>query len=69
MIRILILRMILVAVPFALYALWRWVQRLRGQHDQRIWEQAPTLWLLTAGLALAALSLIIPALFIPASPR
>ncbi len=63
MIRLLIIRALVIAIPFVLYALWRWVQRLRGHYTGRIWDQAPTLWLFTMGVVLAALSLLIPVVF------
>jgi uncharacterized membrane protein YidH (DUF202 family) len=67
MIRLLILRLLVVGLPFAVYALWRLVQRMRGRHQGRLFDQAPTVWLLAIGLVLAALSLMVPVLFVPAT--
>lgn len=67
MIRILILRLLVVGLPFTAYAAWRMIQRARGLHRGGLFDQAPTLWLLAAGLVLAALSLMVPVLFVPAT--
>ncbi len=65
MIRMLILRLVLLAVPFLIYAAWRWWDLRRRGETGRIWAQTPTLWLFVVGVALVVLSVLIPGLLVP----
>lgn len=59
MLRILLLRGALVALPFALWFAWRWWARRTG----REMGATPWPWLLAAGLALMGLSLMATTVF------
>lgn len=66
MIRILVLRLLLLAIPFVVYAGWRWWLIKHGKAKyNRIWAQAPTLWLFVAGVVLIVISLLLPGLLQP----
>ena len=54
-----LIRLLLVAVPFAVWFAWRWVSRRTG----RLMGSTPWTWLFAAGALLVGLSLIATALF------
>ncbi len=66
MLRKFLLHAIPFVLPFALYALWVVLSRRRavpGEAKAPLWQDAPWIWLIGAGLALVVVSFVSLALF------
>jgi hypothetical protein len=59
LLRLFLIRVLLFAIPFAAYFVWRAVRRRSG----RAVGAVPWLWLVAAGAMVTAVSLIVPAAF------
>lgn len=59
MLRIVVLRALLLLVPFALYATYLVVVKRQKAHHGQNWSEAPWTWLIGSGLALMIASFMV----------